>query len=216
MQEQPTVAVRGEAQDEVDAELATFTVSVLASDRDRPETLRRLTARLDTVRAVLDEYAEAIEKRSTSGLSIHPDIKRGEKISRYTGRASMSVTVADFAVLGQLMLRMAMVEQAVVDGPWWSLRPDSPVPREVRRAAIADALARAADYAAAVGARVTRLIQLSDIGMTHGGAMRAMSFQPGGTRDSDLPALNLEPARQQVFASVEARFEISEPTAIHT
>lgn len=214
MDEQPTVAVRGEAQDEVEPELATFAVTVLASDRDRAETLRRLTSRVDAVRALLDGHAGAIEKRSTSGLSIHPEVKRGEKVSRYTGRLTTSVTVTDFTVLGQLMIELASTEQAQVDGPWWSVRPNSPVLRDLRRAAINDALARAADYAGAVGARVTRLITLTDTGMSHGGGMRAMAYKGEAMRDSDLPALDLEPARQQVFASVEARFAISEPTVL--
>ena len=62
------------------------------------------------------------------------------------------------------MLRLADQDQVEVAGPWWSLRPDSPAHREARHAAIADALLRAREYAEALGARVTALLELADAG----------------------------------------------------
>src|SRR6266511_3775771 len=138
---EPVLAVRGEAVREVDPEIATFSVAVSARDRDRQTTLRRLTARVEAVRAVLDGYAEVIEKRETSGLYVHPETKRaGERISAYSGTVATSVTVADFTQLGELLLRLADLDQTTVAGPWWGLRPGSPVHGDARRAAIADAI----------------------------------------------------------------------------
>jgi uncharacterized protein YggE len=102
----------------------------------------------------------------------------------------------------------------VVSGPWWALRPGSPAHREARQAAIADALERAREYAAALGARIVRLIELADSGLnaqpvTRGG-FRAMALKRGGA--GEVPQIDLEPQRQNVSASVEARFAISEPT----
>src|SRR5262249_27472394 len=97
-------------------------------------------------------------------------------------------------------------------GPWWELRPGSPAHREARHAAIADALERAREYAAALGARVVRLIELADSGLDgHSvarGGFPAMSLSEGA---ADVPRIDLEPQRQHVQASVEARFAISEP-----
>jgi uncharacterized protein YggE len=211
---QPVVAVRGEAWREVDPEIASFAVSVTARDRDRQETLRRLASRVDSVRAVLDGYRDAIEKRETSGMHVYPETKgSGERVVAYHGGVTTTVTVSDFTVLGDLMLRLADTEQAAVSGPWWALRPDSPAHREARQAAIADALERAREYAAALGARVVALIELADSGLNAQpvarGGFRAMSLSEGA---GEAPQIDLEPHRQDVRASVEARFAISEPT----
>jgi len=44
--------------------------------------------------------------------------------------------IRDFTVLGELMARLADGELVTMAGPWWSLRPDSPVYRQARIAAI--------------------------------------------------------------------------------
>ena len=213
---QPVVAVRGEAFREVDPEIATFAVTVIARDRNREEALRRLASRVDSVRAVLDGYRDAVEKRETTGLFVHPETKgSGERVVAYHGNVRTVVTIGDFAVLGELMLRLAGEDQTTVDGPWWALRPGSPAHREARRAAIADALDRAREYADALGARVTGLVELTDAGLGSQPVMRGdtrmLAFAAAGA-PGEPPSLDLEPQRQQVHATVEARLLISEPT----
>lgn len=217
MVDAPVVAVRGEVLREAHPELATFTVTVYSRDKDRQATLSRLTARADGVRRMLDEHAAVIERVETGSVSVFPETKRsGERITAYSGSVSATVTVTDFTALGELMLRLSDADQTSVYGPSWSLRPDSPVYREARHAAIDDALVRAREYAEAVGASLTRLIELADVGLSDGAqpfaaqgfAMRAMAA-PGGP-----PELELSPQRQLVRAQVEARFAISEPTRL--
>ncbi len=213
---EPVLAVRGEAVREVDPEIATFSVAVSARDRDRQTTLRRLTARVEAVRAVLDGYAEVIEKRETSGLYVHPETKRaGERISAYSGTVATSVTVADFTQLGELLLRLADLDQTTVAGPWWGLRPGSPVHGDARRAAIADAIRRGREYADALGARITGLVELADSGLSAQETPRYMAMGFRGAADgAGPPVLDLEPQRQTVMATIEARFRISEPAAL--
>jgi hypothetical protein len=211
------VAVRGEEFREVLPEIATFSVTVDAWSRDRQEALRQLTGRVESLREVMDGYRDAIEARETAGLFVYPETKRSsEKVSGYRAGTTTTVTVADFTVLGDLMLRLADHERTAVGGPWWALRPGSPVHREARTAAIGDAIARAREYAAALGARVTRLIELSDVGMAERPAVmaRAMAFAGHAAPGEGGPQLDLEPRRQQVRAAIEARFSISEPTVL--
>ncbi|HEY1489269.1 MAG TPA: SIMPL domain-containing protein [Micromonosporaceae bacterium] len=214
----PTVAVRGSSSREVAPEIAEFTVTVQARDKDRATTLTRLTERVAAVRAILDGYAAAIEKRETSRLSVYAQSKRsGEKVSAYVGAASTSVTVTDLDVVGEMMLRVADQDQVMVNGPYWSVRPASPVYRDARHAAIADAVTRAKEYAEALGARVTGLVELTDVGMSGatppGRPMfaRAMSLAGGAPQQ---PELDLDPAQQQITAEIEGRFTISEPTIL--
>ncbi|MFE9954361.1 SIMPL domain-containing protein [Micromonospora sp. NPDC005299] len=210
MADAPVVAVRGETYREVAPELARFTVTATARDRDRETTLTRLAERAAAVRVLLDAAEPAVERRETGQLRVWPETKRsGERVVAYHGGVTTTVTVVDFTALGELMLRLADQEQVEVAGPWWSLRPDSPAYREARHAAIADALARAREYAEALGARVTALVELADTGLaTAPPTMAKTAFARGGEA---APELELDPQPQPVQAAVEARFTISEP-----
>jgi len=210
--EDAVVAVRGEVQREVPPELAHFSVTVTARDADRPIVLRRLAERAEAMRAALAEYEPAIERRETGGLHVYPEPKkggRGERVAAYHGSATITVTVTDFTVLGDLMLRLADQDQTEVHGPWWSLRPDSPAHREARRAAIDDAIARARDYAEAVGARLVRLVEISDVGGV-GDRPLGMRFKAAAMLDEG-PSIDFDPPPQTVQAQVAIRFTITEP-----
>ncbi len=213
----PTVAVRGESSREVDPELAEFTVTVSARDRDRAATLARLSERVAAVRRILDGYSAAISKRETSRMSVFAETKKsGEKISAYVGNATTTVTVTDLDVVGEMMLRVADADQVAVNGPFWSVRPGSPVYREARHAAIAEAVTRAQEYAEALGARVIGLVEISDAGMSGGSGMRVVPLSwRAASAPAGQPELDLDPQRQQIQATVEGRFLISEPTILN-
>ena len=205
------VVVRGEALREVPPEQAVFSVTVSARDKDRQTALTRLAARSAELRSALDDYPEAIERRETGGVQIYPDVKRGsEKVTAYTASATTTVTVTDFGVLGELLLRLGNQDQTSLSGPWWRLRPGSRAGAEVRKEAIADALQRARDYAEAVGSRVDRLVEIQDEGA--GGVqpmMRAMAFK--GEAAADALELEMDPQLQTVQASVIVRVTITDP-----
>ncbi|WP_019869351.1 SIMPL domain-containing protein [Salinispora oceanensis] len=205
----PVVAVRGESFREIAPERARFAVAVLARDRDRETTLSRLAERAAAVRVLLDGYGPMIERRETGELRVFPELRRsGERVRAYHGSVRTTVTVTDFTTLGEMMLRLADQDQVEVSGPWWSLRPDSPVYREARQAAIADALRRAHEYAEALGARVTALVELADAGVDRPTMLAARSYSATAER---VPELDLDPQPQSVQAAVQARFTISEP-----
>ncbi|RGC70416.1 hypothetical protein C5N14_02945 [Micromonospora sp. MW-13] len=207
----PVVAVRGEAYREVAPELARFSVTATARDRDREAVLARLAERAAAVRVLLDAAEPAVSRRETGDLRVWPETRRsGERVVAWHGSVATSVTVTDFTALGELMLRLADQDQVEVAGPAWSLRPDSPAYREARHAAIADALARAREYAEALGARVTALLELADTGLAPQPMMARAAFKSGGPSAAP-PELELDPQPQTVHAAVEARFTISEP-----
>src|SRR5690349_20592326 len=111
----PVVTVRGEAYREVDPELARFSVTTSARDRDRQVTLTRLAERAAAVRVLVEEYAAAVDRRETGELRVRPERKRsGERVTGYHGSVVTTVTVTDFTVLGELMLRLADQDQVEV------------------------------------------------------------------------------------------------------
>lgn len=208
------IVVRGEATSEVPPELAVFSVTVSSRDKDRQTALLHLTERAAELRTALDDFPDAIERRETSGVQVHPELKRGgERVSAYAGSVTTTVTVTDFDVLGELLLRLADRDQTSISGPWWQLRPGSRAGAEVRRAAITDALGRAREYAEAVGAQVDRLVEILDEGAGGGGQpmMRMAAF--GGAAEDTL-ALDIDPQVQTVQASVIVRVTITEPATL--
>jgi hypothetical protein len=223
--QQPVISVRGEAWLEADPEIAVINVQVQARDRDRRAVLDRLVSRNRQVLDLVREYGDAVEKVESGPASAHPELKpKGdrERVAGYAGHASVRLTVRDLSVLGELVARLAELELVTVAGPWWSLRPDSPVHREARVAAARDATRRAQEYAAAFGGRLGELIEAADVGLlTSQGSQRApvpglarmfaAAAMRGGPAD-EAPALDLEPARQSVTAQVDARFAMVPPT----
>lgn len=223
-QQAPVVSVRGDAALEVPPEIARLQVSVAAEAGDRRAALETLSRRNDDVLALVKSYGDAIERVETRGLSVYPVLhrrdskRREEKVRFYHGTVRIMITVADFAVLGELAARLGDMEMTDVEGPWWALRRNSPVYRQARAEAARAAVTRASEYAEAVGGAVTALLELSDTGLSGGAipaphAVRAMAARAGAAAP-EPPPLDLEPAEQTVQAQVEARFTMTQPATL--
>lgn len=220
MQDQPVISVRGEATLEVEPEVAMVSVAVEARHSQRRRTLDRLASRTRQVTDLIKTYGEAVEKLETGPASVRPefkDVRARERIAGFVGRVGVTVTVKDFAVLGELVARLAGEEMVSVAGPWWGLRPDSTVHRDARLAAVRDAVQRARDYAEAFGGQVAGLVEAADTGLlTASAAPRPflaakMTASRSALDGSAEAAMDFEPARQTVTAQVEARFTMTPP-----
>jgi uncharacterized protein len=215
----PTIAVRGSWTAEVPPELARVHVSVGARSADRAQALGYLTSRLSEARALLGGYGDAVEAVDTGPLWVRPQFKDGgrprERVSGYLAGAVVTATVVDFAVLGDLVLRLADRELVSLQGPFWELRPDSAAYRRARTEAVRDARRRAEEYAQAAGCRLTGLVEIADLGLAaHEGIIAAPAAMfSRAARDSvaDEISFDVEPVPQTVSASVEARFTCSQP-----
>ncbi|MFI1150680.1 SIMPL domain-containing protein [Streptomyces sp. NPDC020817] len=219
--EVPRVAVRGEASLEVDPEIARIGITVTARGTDRRTALEDLTRRNNTVLELVKSYGDAVEELETGAFSINPELTRhgrAERIRAYHGRVHVTAELSDFTALGELTNRLADLELTSVDGPWWALRPTSPAHGEARRQAVLEAVQRAREYAAALGADLAALVELADLGAENavpaypqaapGGGMRTMAFSAS---EDTAPPLDLEPQRQTVHAQVNARFTMTPP-----
>ncbi len=205
----PIVTVRGEAQLEGPPDLAGLSSTLHASGDSAEATRAELATGSQAVAAVLERFAGVLERSSTSGLHVSPTFnhRNPTKITGYTGTFTTSLTVGDFDALSEIILALSALPGAQVDGPWWSLSPDNPLYREVRLAAITEARRRADDYAAAFGATVGDLVEVSDLEGGFGGAARmAQSYAESLTLDSSF---SFEPAQQSVHGSVTVRFTLA-------
>ncbi|QKG25474.1 SIMPL domain-containing protein [Actinomadura verrucosospora] len=218
MSDAPLISVRGEAVLEAQPEIARLAVHVQSQEPDRRRALDRLTERNRAALDLIGSYGDAVERTETGGLTITPLVKyrrREGDIRAYQGTVLINVTVADFTVLGELVTRLADLERVRVDGPVWDLRRDSDVHRRAAEQAAQEAVARARRYAAALGARLTGLVELSDEGLGRDEGMPrpvALAAYAGAPGDAGEPeAIDLEPEVQIVRAAVEARFTATAP-----
>ncbi|AXG77308.1 SIMPL domain-containing protein [Streptomyces paludis] len=220
--ETPRVAVRGEAELEVDPELARISVTVGARGTDRRAALDDLTRRNTHVITLIKTYGDTIEKLETGAFSITPELTRhgrGERVRAYHGRVHLTVELTDFTILGELTTRLADLELTAVEGPWWSLRPNSPAHASARRQAVHEAVQRAREYAEALDARLAALVELADLGaentigygMAAPAGMRSRAAFGAAESSDAAPPLDLEPQRQRVYAQVNARFTMTPP-----
>jgi len=213
----PTIAVRGSSTAEVAPELARVHVSVGARSADRAAALRDLTQRADDVRTALAAYGESIEAVDTGTLWARPqfrDDKPRERVTGYLAGVDLTATVVDFAVLGDLLLRLADRDMVSLRGPFWALRPESDAYRQARIEAVRDARRRAEEYAAAAGARLTGLVEIADTGLSHPEGvvpMAAGAFRATAGSAADEVSFDVEPVPQTVHAAVEARFTATQP-----
>ncbi|MFD7334645.1 SIMPL domain-containing protein [Streptomyces violascens] len=219
--DQPRLAVHGEAHLEVDPEIARITITIATRGPDRRATLDDLTRRNTHTIDLIKSYGDDIEKLETGAFTLTPELTkhgRGERVRTYHGTVHITVELTDFTALGELTTRLADLELTRVDGPWWSLRHDSPAHSAVRRQAVQQAVVRAREYADALGTTLAALVELSDpgadtpttgYGHPAGGGMAFRAAAPGTAEPA--PALDLEPQRQSVHARVNARFVMTPP-----
>ncbi|MFJ9831997.1 SIMPL domain-containing protein [Streptomyces sp. NPDC101169] len=215
----PLLTVRGEAEIDAEPEIARIGVTVTARGRDRRTTLDDLTRRNTAALDLVKSYGDAVEHVTTGSISITPELTphgRGERVRGHHGRVHLTAELTDFTALAELTTRLADLELTRIDGPWWSLRPDSPVPAQARRQAVHEALRRAREYADALGTTVAALVELTDTGDDHTrpgrtplerGARRIALAQP----EEPPRPLDLEPPRLRVGAQVSAQFTMRPP-----
>ncbi|MDX3524299.1 SIMPL domain-containing protein [Streptomyces scabiei] len=214
----PRVAVRGEAHLEVEPDLARIGITVTARGTDRGGTLSDLTRRNSAALDLVRSYGDVVERLETGMLAISPQLtERGhrERVRAYHGHVSTTAELTDFTALAELTTRLAELDLTAIDGPWWALRPDSPVHRAARLAAVHDAVRRARDYAEALGATLVALVELSDNSpYAPASADHDLygAVSTDGLDGAEPPdALHLQPARQIVTAQVEAHFVMTPP-----
>jgi uncharacterized protein len=209
----PVVTVRGAATREVDPDLATISASVNAGGSSAEAVSAELAEGSGRLSAIIERFAAAVERVSTSSLWVHPvtDRRNATKITGYRGSFTSEVVVSDFGRLSDLVLALGTVPRAQLAGPWWSLRDDNGAYRAVRLDAIADGRRRADDYAAAFGARIQDLLEISDLEPGFAGPVpRGVAFA-AAARSAPEASFEFEPQPQTVSGQVTLRFTMTQP-----
>ena len=211
MSEQPQVVVRGEAVLIVPPDVADVLATVQVRARDRQSALERCRARMDEVARVIAAAGSAVETTDTAAASVH--VERYDQGPRTpVATVQTRVVVGRPEAAGDLLAALGGLDDVLVEGPWWRLRPGSGAPEEARLAAIEDAVRRARLYAGAFGAEVTGLVEITDAGLTRSGRAGFGDEVTGvAALSARGPGLELTPQEQRVYGSVEVRFTMSVP-----
>jgi uncharacterized protein len=210
MSEQPQVVVRGEAVLTVPPEVADVVATVRATARDRQTALERCRAGLDEVAAVVARAGAAVETSETGSVSVSEQWQE-KGPPQPVAAVETRLVLGRLDAAGDLVVALGRLDHVTVSGPFWRLRPDSPVHAEARLAAVQDAVRRARQYAAAFGAELTALVEVGDTGLTGGGPRLARSAGAMARFEASDLTLDLTPGQQEVHGSVELRFTISQP-----
>ena len=203
MTESPRVVVRGEAVAEVLPDAADLVVTIEVRDRRRDRALATLAGRQQQLTALLDAFPEGLGAVATDAVSVFDEGTDGAR-SGSVVTVTTRVQVGDVSAAGRLAVAVAGLADTSLHGPHWRVSRGHPVHDRVRADAVADALARARGYAAALGVGLTGLVELRDAGTAGGGRLAKASLAMAAE-------LELQPGPVEVHGSVEMTFTMSPP-----
>jgi uncharacterized protein len=219
------LSVRAEARDLVAPDYAVVDGLIEHTAGVKAEAVRSVAASLDRLLAELATLGavpfDAAAGRRPLTWSAHSWTTREElyhdqqtmqmeRSGQLTATVALRVTVRDMDVLENLSGVLAAAPGLNVHGVTWQADWDNPAWPQVRAAAIAAAIGKARDYAAALGATVQYVEHIADAGLLGGdGASNQVVYSAafsrgGGRNEAGMPALT--PVPQELIATIEARF----------
>jgi uncharacterized protein len=225
----PVLSVRGDARQAVAPDSAELD-GVLSSSRPaKADAVRAVAGELDRLTADLSalggvaltpETGRAPLTWSAHSATTHPEQAEDETTGRYepTGRiaaaVAVAITVRTFDLLDALGAVLARHDALSIHHVSWDVDWDNPGWPAVRAAAIAAAIRKGRDYAAALGGSLDRIEHVADVGLLGGtdGTTRFVASSAGGRASRALrgggegDAPSLDPVPQELTATIEARF----------
>ncbi len=163
-----TINVTGEGIVDVAPDIATMTIGVTTQGTTAAEALAANSAGLAAVMARLTQAGIAAGDMQTSNLSLNPN---------WTGYDSSTPTISGFVASNMLTVRVraldtlgTVLDAAVTDGAntlngvVFGLADPDPAMNEARKAAVADARARAELLAAAAGVPLGKIVSITEAG----------------------------------------------------
>jgi uncharacterized protein YggE len=202
----PTVTVRGDAIIRAEPDEALLWITLTALQDAPGPALSDVSARSNTLVAMLDELGVAKTDRSTTGITVYEDFDHTPNGRRSLGHRAISrvsVRLTDPELIGRLIAQSTEHLAARIDGPRWQIASDNPVRLQAAREAAVDGQRKAQAYAEGVGAKLGRLIRL-----TEPSDMHAVARAAGGLRPMVAEPMPVEPGEHEVAASIHATFAL--------
>ncbi|MBW7920645.1 MAG: SIMPL domain-containing protein [Rubellimicrobium sp.] len=193
-----TITVTGEGHVSLPPDMATVTIGVREDADSAAEALRRMSAGLAPVLDELAAAGVAAADIQTSGLSLgarytYPDNEQPQLVG-YTASSTVTVRLRDIAQVGAVLDAVVGEGANGISGISFGLADPAAATDAARRAAVADAQARAALYAEAAGVVPGAVLSISESG--------AMAPMPVAYAMRDAGSVPLAAGEVEVTASV--------------
>lgn len=216
------ITVQGEAETRIPAERARVSAGVHAWGPDREPVFARAVAAADAISALTEPLAtgetgavRSWSKERVRVWSERPWNNEGKQLDPVQHAAlDVQAVFADFDALARWVEQVALIPDAQLSSIEWELTDETRrgAIAGVRSDAVADAVAKATTYAAAIGLTSVTAIAVADPGMlgdagspaSGGGMQYRMSAMKAS--DSMAPQLEFRPEPIVLSTSVDARF----------
>ena len=162
-----TITVTGEASIPATPDMATVSLGVTTEGKTAAEAMSANSEALAGVITRLKAAGIAEQDLQTASLSLNPnwvgyDAGQTPTISNYIAMNMLNVRVRDLAALGGVLDASIADGANTLNGITFELASPRPVLDEARKAAVADAAAKAALYATAAGVSLGKVISISE------------------------------------------------------
>ena len=212
------IAVRGNAEERIDPELGAVSLAVGVSGPERERALARTNEAHERLIAEVRELeaSGALDTWSAGQLRVwshRPWNNEGKQLPVvHQTSADIEVVFTDLERLGEWVSAVSLGESVALGGIDWRLTDATRKRTEeaAQRAAVADAVAKAAIYASALGLGSPSPVELADTGLLTvqpvppGGGERMFAMRAAA--DTSGGGAQFTPAKLVIAASVDARF----------
>lgn len=205
------ISVMGQGTVEAVPDMATISIGVTQEANEAAAALAATSARVRDVLSRMEAEGIASRDMQTQGLSLQPiwsnmrgDTDMPPRIVGFVARNGVVVRVRDLAALGRILDLTVQDGANDFDGLLFGLQDPEPVQAEARKAAVRDAMQRAADLAEAAGVTLGPIRSITE----SGGFARPMQMEMSAMRSSaDVPIASGEVG---ITAQVSMVFAIAE------
>jgi uncharacterized protein YggE len=208
-----TIDVTGEASVNATPDFARVTLGVTSTGKDAREALTANAKAMSALIAAIKGEGVAAADIQTSNLSISPQFSNAapntpatRAIIGYSVSNMVTVTARDISRLGPLIDKAVEVGANAMYGIAYGQNDPSALLDKARPLAVADAKRKAEIYAAAGGAKIGRLMSLSE----QGGAQPVPFATRAYAQAAAAAPTPIEAGEDRLTVSITAQFELTQ------
>jgi uncharacterized protein len=204
------VEVTGEGSVNVTPDFARVTLGVTTAGPEASDAMAANAKAANSLVSLIKSEGVPAADIQTSGISISPTFAqqsggaRAPAITGYTVSNTVNVVVRDIPRLGALLDKAASAGANAIYGIGFGEDDPGALLDKARPLAVADARRKAEIYAAAGGAKIGRLVTLSEEG-----SPRPIAYARASTMAA-APPTPVEPGQDKLTVTVTARFELTD------
>lgn len=191
-------------------DVATIQAGLVTRDSDAAATMRDNAARMMRVLSALRVAGIPSSDVQTDGVSLQAQYswsdKQPPKVTGYEARNGVAVKLRDMEKVGEVIGLLVGQGANRIDGPNFAVDKPEAALDEARKAALAQARARAELYAQSAGLRVRRIISISETGSTLPSPRPMLRMVANTNASPMIPPI--EPGENTLSVDLEVRFEL--------